>query len=271
MKIFIDSADLNEIKKYLSWGLCDGVTTNPTICLKCGVTGGLEGLKRRTIEIAKLIEPRPISVEVTSEDPEEIIKQAHEYSRLAENITVKVTITDRNGNSFLPIVRRLVSERVQVNVTTLTTFNQAILAAKAIEAGMKANPQAKKPHFVSIFGGRISEEQGIERAFSVIKNFRDWLDFHKMKGIEIIIGSLRVPENVEYWARTGAHVLTIPPEVIAKSLMGARTKETVAQFIDDAQKSMTALLQEGNETVVESEIRETLIQFINRTDKQEEL
>jgi len=266
MKIFIDSAEINEIKKYLSWGLCDGVTTNPTICLKCGVTGGLEGVKQRTIEIAKLIEPRPVSVEVTSEEPEEIIKQAREYSRLAENITVKVTITDRNGNSFLPVIRQLVSERIQVNVTTLTTFNQAILAAKAIEAGLKANPQAKRPHFVSIFGGRISEEQGIERAFSVIENFRKWLDFHKMKGIEIIIGSLRVPENVEYWARTGAHILTIPPEVIAKSLMGARTKETVAQFIDDAKKSMAALLKEGE---TKSETREILLQFIEAQENEE--
>lgn len=241
MKIFIDSADLTEIKKYLSWGVCDGVTTNPTICLKCGVTGGMAGVKQRTIEIAKLISPRPLSVEVTSEEPGEILAQAKEYAKWTENITVKVTITDSKGNSLLPVIQKLVAEGVRVNVTAMMTFNQAILAAKAIEAGYKANNQAKKPNFISIFGGRVSEEHGVEQSFRVIKNVRDWLDFHNIKDIEIIVGSVRSPENVEYWAKTRAHILTIPPEVIAKSLLSARTKETVAQFIDDAKKSMEQL------------------------------
>jgi len=78
MKIFIDSADLNEIKKYLSWGLCQGVTTNPTICLKCGVTGGIDGVKKKTMEIARLINPLPVSAEVTSDKFEEVISQARE-------------------------------------------------------------------------------------------------------------------------------------------------------------------------------------------------
>jgi len=242
MKIFVDSADLGEIKKYLSTGLCDGVTTNPTICLKCGVTGGMEGIKKRSLEIAELIAPLPLSVEVTSEDPEEILAQAREYAKLGENIAVKVTITDRNGNSFLPVIRQLVTEGIRVNVTAMTTFNQAIFAAKAIKSGMEANPEkAKAPHFISVFGGRISEEQGVERTFQVLEELRNWLDFHEYKGIEIIVGSVRTPENVEYWSRTGAHILTIPPEILAKSLLGARTKETVAQFMEDAKKSMGEL------------------------------
>ena len=244
MKIFIDSADLEEIKKYLSWGICDGVTTNPTICLKCGVRGGLEGIKQRTTEIAKLIAPRPVSAEVTSEDPEEILKQDRDYAKLADNVAVKVTITDREGNSFLPVIRKLVSEGIRVNVTTMTTFNQAILAAKAIDAGLKTNPQTKKSNFISIFAGRISEEHGVEQAFKVIKNVRQWLDFYRFEGIEIIVGSVRSPENVELWARAGAHILTIPPEIIAKSLLGARTKETVVQFIEDAKKSLEDLEKE---------------------------
>jgi len=239
MKIFIDSANIEDIKKYLSTGLCDGVTTNPTICLKCGVTGGMEGIKKRSLEIAKLIAPLPLSVEVTSENPEEILEQARDYAKLANNIAVKVTITDREGNSFLPIIRQLVSEGVRVNVTAMTTFNQAIFAAKAIRSAMEANPEkAKTPHFISVFGGRISEEQGVERTFQVLEELRNWLDFHEYKGIEIIVGSVRTPENVEYWSRTGAHILTIPPQVLAKSLLGARTKETVAQFMDDAKKAI---------------------------------
>lgn len=241
MKIFIDSADINEIKKYLDWGVCDGVTTNPTICLKCGVQGGLTGLIKRTKEIARQISPRPLSVEVTSEEPKEILKQAKDFAKIAKNIAVKITITDRNGNSLLPAVKELVSQGISVNVTAMTTFNQAIFAAKSIQAGLTQNPKAKSPNYISIFAGRISEEQGTEQAFRVIKQVREWLDFHNIKGIEIIVGSLRSPENVEYWARTGAHILTITPEVIGKSLLSARTKETVAQFVDDAKKSMSQL------------------------------
>ena len=238
MKIFIDSADLKEIEKYLSWGICDGVTTNPTICLKCGVTGGTEGIKKRTTEIAKMIHPRPVSAEVTSDKVKEIISQAKEYSSWAENIAIKVTITDREGNSLLPAIYKLVSENIQVNVTAMTTFNQVILAAKAIKAGHDNNPNGKLPNFVSIFVGRISEEQGTEQAMQILKNTREWLDFHKFQGIEIIVGSVRSRENVELWSRSGAHILTIPPQVIAKCLLAARTKETVAQFLTDAQKGL---------------------------------
>jgi len=241
MKIFIDSADLKEIEKYLSWGICDGVTTNPTICLKCGVTGGLEGIKKRIIEIAKLIRPCPVSAEVTTDNIEEVISQAKEYSQWAENIVVKVTVIDRQGDSLLPAIYKLLSEGVRVNVTTIMTFNQAILASKAIEAGLRNNPKAKIPNFISIFAGRISEEQGVEQAAKVIKNTRQWLDFHQYHGIEIIVGSIRSPENVELWSRSGAHILTIPPQVIAKSSLAARTKETVSQFMNDAQKSLTQI------------------------------
>lgn len=240
MKIFIDSADLTEIKKYLSWGICDGVTTNPTIFLKAGVTGGVKGATRRAAEIAKLIAPLSYSVEVTSDEPAEVLKQARVYARLAKNISVKITITDRNGHSLLPVVRTLVAEGISVNVTAMTTFNQAILAAKAIAAG-HAVKVPKFPSFISIFAGRISEEQGIERAFQVVHDTREWLDFYAFKHIEIIVGSIRSAENVEYWSRTGAHILTVPPDVIGKLLQSARTKETVLQFLEDSKKSLEKL------------------------------
>lgn len=241
MKIFIDSADIKEIEKYLSWGICDGVTTNPTICLKCGVTGGKSGVKKRIMEIAKLIEPRPVSVEVTTDRVEDVVTQAKEYSSWAENIAVKVTITDRQGSSLLSAIYRLVSQGVQANVTAMTTYNQAILAAKAINAGQEKCPQAKIPSFISVFAGRISEEQGTEQAFQVLGNIREWLDFHEFDGIEIIVGSVRSRENVELWSQSGAHILTIPPQIISQCLVSARTKETVAQFLGDAHKALEGL------------------------------
>lgn len=240
MKIFIDSADLKEIEKYVSWGICDGVTTNPSICLKSGVTGGEEGMKQRSIEIANLIAPQPLSVEVTSDDIDQVFAQARKFNTWANNISVKVTITDRNGASLLPAIYRLVSEGISVNVTAMMTFNQAIMAAKAINAGLEKT-SVKKTHFISIFAGRISEEHGVEHSQKVLEDVRQWLDFHNYKNIEIIVGSVRSPENVKLWGKSGAHILTIPPEVIAKCLMSARTKETVVQFLNDASKAMQAL------------------------------
>jgi len=151
---------------------------------------------------------------------------------------IKVTITDREGNSLLPAVYQLTREGISVNVTTMTTFNQAILAARTLRSAFERAGKRPRYSFISIFAGRISEEHGVEQALKVLKNLRDWLDFHKFQGIEIIVGSVRSPENVELWARSGAHILTIPPDVLSKCLLSARTKETVLQFLTDAQKSM---------------------------------
>lgn len=235
MKIFIDSANTEEIKKYLDQGLCDGVTTNPTTFFKAGILGR-DRIKEKILEISQLIGPRPLSFEVASENPEEIINQAREFSAFAGNIVVKVTVTDSRGGSLLGAINQLVKEGVMVNVTMVTTFNQAMLSAKAIADGLKSQ-KARKPHFISIFAGRIAEEYGVQNSFNIIKDSSDWVKSNYPEGIEIIIASIRNPENVEYFSKTGAHVMTIPPEVLAKSLLSAKTNEGVARFLEDAKKS----------------------------------
>jgi transaldolase len=241
MKIFIDSADLSEVAKYVDAGVCDGVTTNPSIFLKAGVRGGMGPMKQRAQAIAQLIYPRPYSIEVTSDEPQEVLRQAREYASWGPNIAVKVTVTDRNGTSLLPVVRQLTAEGISVNVTALTTLTQAFMAAKAIDAGYRECQVGRKTGFVSIFAGRISEEQGVARAHEVLVEFRRWLDLHKIESSEIIVGSIRSAENVELWARSGAHILTITPDVLAKLTVSARTKETVVQFLNDAEKSLQEL------------------------------
>lgn len=237
MKIFIDSGDINEIKKYLSWGICDGVTTNPSIMVKSGARS-MSQAKKMQIAIARAIAPRPLSVEVTTDNPQEMLKQAHDFVTWAKNIMVKITITDRIGGSMLPVIHRLSSEGVAVNVTAILTQNQAILSAIALENGRQvAKKKAPFNHIISIFGGRISEEHGVDAATAVIANLRDWLDLWGYP-VEIIVGSIRSPENIDSWAMTGAHILTIPPDVLGKALQSGRTKETVSQFIDDAQKAL---------------------------------
>jgi transaldolase len=229
MKIFVDSADLQEIEKYLSWGICDGVTTNPSIAIKCGVKSFAE-LKERSIAIAGLIAPRPLSVEVTTNDRDEMLQQAREYVGWAPNVNVKITITTREGESCLPVIRQLAAEDIDVNVTAMMTFNQAILAAKA---GGK---------YLSLFGGRIDDEGN--DAIEVIGATREWLDLWGdtlPRQPEIIVGSTRTVRNITDWAGVGAHIITVPPDVLGKMLVNARTKETVAQFLDDADKALKAL------------------------------
>ena len=235
MKIFIDSANLIEIEKYLSFGLCDGVTTNPSIYLQCGVSGGISSIRKKSLEIAHLISPRPLSVEVTSDNPDEIMAQAREYTSWANNIAVKVTITNRHGQALLPVIHKLVSDKIQVNVTAMLTFNQMILASKCIES---ARPSGGPTHFISLFAGRIADEQGIDQAVRSLQTTRAWLDQHNYSS-EIIVGSIRRAENISSYANTGAHILTIPPNVIAESLLSARTKETVLQFLQDANKALS--------------------------------
>ena len=231
MKIFIDSASLEEIEKYLSWGVCDGVTTNPTINVACGIRS-FEEMHERSIQIAELIDPRPLSVEVTSDDPEEMLRQAHEYASWASNICIKIPITTRTGESCLTVIHQLYRDGIDVNVTAMMTFNQAILAAKA------------GGRYVSLFGGRIDDEGG--DAAAMIRTLREWLD--RWSGTcpnnpEIIVGSSRTTKNIADWAAAGAHILTVTPAVLSKMLLNARTKETVAQFLDDAAKALTSISQ----------------------------
>ncbi len=234
MKIFIDSANIEEIEKYLSFGVCDGVTTNPSIYLKSGVVGGTNSIKQKSLEIANLIAPRPLSVEVTSDCPTEVLSQAREYSSWAENITVKVTITDRRGKPLLPVIHHLISENVRLNITAMLTFNQMVLASKCIESARKPSSPT---HFVSLFAGRIADEQGIDQAVRTLEQAAKWLKRNSYTS-EIIVGSIRRVENFSSYANTGAHILTIPPSVIGESLISARTKETVIQFIEDSEKAL---------------------------------
>ena len=97
MAIFIDSGNINEIDTFHKMGILRGVTTNPTILLKDGFKGGMAEVKKRTIEIAKLIKPFPLSIEVTSNEKDEMVKQAQKFASWAENINVKITIHGPNG------------------------------------------------------------------------------------------------------------------------------------------------------------------------------
>lgn len=199
----------------------------PTINLAAGVRSRKE-MRQRCIEIAKLIAPRPLSIEVTTDDHEGMLLETRDYAGWAGN--VNVTITTRAGESRLPIVHELSCDGIDVNVTAMMTFNQAMLAARA---GAK---------YVSWFGGRVDDEGGdAERA---IRSVREWLDRWGdscPNSPEIIVGSSRTTKNVADWAKTGAHILTVTPNVLSKMLVNARSKETVSQFLDDAASALKSM------------------------------
>lgn len=219
MRIFIDSADIREIEKWLCQGVIDGATTNPSIMLKDGVYD-MEGGAR---SIGSLLGERPLSIEVTTNDPKEMIHQGRTFASWAPNITVKVPVVNEDGESCLGVVNTLVREGIRVNTTAILSFNQALLAAKAGAT------------YVSIFAGRVADEGGDPSV--IIRNVRQWLDSWESPA-EIIVGSIRSVMDIQIAALAGAHVVTIPPQFLPKMLDHRYTRETVRQFNRDAERAL---------------------------------
>ena len=224
MAIFLDSSKIEEIKKYYAMGIVRGVTTNPTILLKEGVTGGMAGVKARTVEIAKLVDPYPVSVEVTTHDPAGILNQAKDIAGWAKNINVKVTIHGPNGElDHLPVVHQLEAKyNIRVNVTAMMSAQQCFLAAMAGAT------------YVSILAGRVNN-MGYD-SVEEIKKLRFLLDAHKLKA-QIIAASTREALNVTQWLSAGAHIVTVVPALIDTMIVHPYSKETVKMFLDDAAKA----------------------------------
>lgn len=219
MEIYLDSADPSELERWLAEGIVDGATTNPSILVKDGVFDLERGARR----LAGLLGARPLSVEVTTDEPEEMIRQGREIARWAANVAVKIPIINSRGESCLRVIHALAADAIAVNTTAILSFNQAVLAAKAGAA------------YVSIFAGRIADEGN--DAAAVIRNVRSWLDEWKSPA-RIIVGSIRSVMDVQNAALAGAHIITIPPQFLPKMLDHRYTRETVAQFNRDARKAM---------------------------------
>jgi len=228
MAIFLDTADLKQIKRYHRMGIIRGVTTNPTILLKQGVTGGLAGIEAHSREIASLIAPLPLSVEVISNDPGEMLEQASAFASWAENIVVKVTIHGPEGETEnLEVIHELeTAQNIRVNVTAMMSAQQSFLAALAGAS------------YVSIFGGRVNN-MGYN-ACGEIARLRKLLERFDLKS-KIIAGSTREVLNVIEWLEAGAHIVTALPALIEGMLVHPYSKETVQMFLSDGAKAETMI------------------------------
>ncbi|MCX5829801.1 MAG: transaldolase [Deltaproteobacteria bacterium] len=223
MAIFLDTSKIKEIQKYHKMGIIRGVTTNPTIMFKDGITGGLGGIKKQTIKIAQLIAPYPVSVEVTTNDPQDMVKQAREFAKWAENVVVKITIHGPNGElDNMGVIHDLETKYdVRVNVTAMMSAQQCLLAAMAGAS------------YISLFGGRVNN-MGYNVCDEIVK-LRQVLDLQDLDA-KIIVASTREILNVIEWLEAGAHIVTVLPNLLEGMLVHPYSKETVRMFLDDAVK-----------------------------------
>lgn len=224
MAIFLDTGNLSEVERYKRMGIIRGVTTNPTILLKSGIRGGRAAIKKAAVAIAKLIAPDPLSVEVTTNDPRKMIDEAREYSRWAKNIAVKITVHGPDGElENLEVAHRLETEfDIRVNLTAMMSAQQLLLGALAGTT------------YVSLFGGRVNN-MGYN-CIQEIRKARKVLDDQNLKS-KIIVGSTREVLNVIEWLEAGAHIVTVVPELLKGMIVHPYSKETVRQFLEDAERA----------------------------------
>lgn len=224
MAIFLDTSHLKEVDKYHRMGIIRGVTTNPTIMRQCGVSGGKDCIKKTSIHIARMISPYPLSVELTKNDSkEEMIREAKEISKWADNIVIKVPFHGPNGElENLEVINELEKKHdVRVNVTAMMSAQQCFLAAMAGAS------------YVSLFCGRVNN-MGYN-SIHELRKLRKHIDEYNLKS-KIICASTREVLNVIEWLEAGAHIVTVLPKFLEGMIIHPYTKETVQMFLDDAKK-----------------------------------
>lgn len=215
MRIFLDTAHLDEIEQAAAWGVCDGVTTNPSLHARAVSREGDGALayRDRILRIAELVNG-PISAECVSRTEDDLVVEALELASWHEQVVVKIPI-DAAG---LGAIKRVSEQGVQVNTTLIFSLNQALLAARAGAA------------FVSPFVGRLDDigHDGVELVEDVIAV----LDQYHMP-TQVIAASLRGPQHVARCALVGAHIATLPFGVIEQMLKHPLTDKGIDAFLAD--------------------------------------
>ncbi len=211
LKIFMDTANLDELKKSVEYGVVDGVTTNPSLIARENL-GFIPLIK----EITTLI-PGPVSVELTAMDFKGMMEQAVEYAQIAENVVIKVPINLEG----LKVVKKLSEMKIKTNVTLIFSSSQALLAAKAGAS------------FVSPFVGRIDDISG--DGMALVEDIANIYDVYSFP-TEIIVASVRHPVHFIESARIGADIATIPFSTLSKLLNHPLTDAGMEKFLKDWEK-----------------------------------
>jgi len=212
MIFFIDTANVEEIREVNSWGVLDGVTTNPSLVAKEG-----RDFQEVIKEITSIVDG-PVSAEVISLKAEGMIEEARELSKIHSNVVIKVPMTDEG----LKAVKVLSKEGIRINVTLVFSANQALLAAKAGAS------------FVSPFVGRLDDVGN--RGMDVIEDIVRIFDTYGID-TQVIAASIRHPQHVIEAALAGSHIATVPYGVFKNMLRHPLTDTGIERFLSDWEKA----------------------------------
>jgi len=214
MKIFVDTAQIEEIRKVKEWGILDGITTNPTLLSKTG-----KPWKEAALEILKEVPDKPVSLEVIATDFEGMVKEAKELAKMGDNVVIKIPFTVEGVKA----IQALKAEGIKTNVTLVFSPLQAMLAAKA------------GADYVSPFIGRVDDiaHDGMAMLEEIVEIFAVY-GFET----EIIAASIRHVEHVRRCALLGVDIATIPFKVILQMFKHPLTDIGLARFLEDANISI---------------------------------
>jgi transaldolase len=217
MKIFLDTADIEEIRIAARWGVLDGVTTNPSLYAKVGGASYDAILQ----EICK-ITPGPVSAEVIAEDVEGMLTEGRHFAKLAPNIVVKVPMSEEG----LEAMSRFAAEGIKTNCTLIFTANQGLLAAKAGAS------------LLSPFVGRLDDIN--QDGMIVIRELAEIVAIHELDA-EVLAASIRHPLHMTQAALAGAHIATLPFKVLQQMIHHPLTDKGITQFRSDWERAREAL------------------------------
>ena len=225
-KIFCDSADYKTIKFFNNKSIVDGFTTNPSLMR----ISGAKNYKDYSLKILKICKKKPISFEVFADNQKEILKQAYNINKWAENVYVKIPVVNSKGDFMGPVIRELSSKGIKLNITAVYSFEQVKKIFKCLDKKTKS--------IISIFAGRMAD-RGIDplpifkKSIFIVKKF---------KNIEILWASTREAYNFIQAKQLTCDIITMPPKIINQiNSFGKNSKqlslETVKGFLIDSKKS----------------------------------
>lgn len=216
MKIFLDTAEIEEIRTASRWGVLDGVTTNPTLFAKAG-GGSYESILAEVCRTTM----GPVSAEVVAADVEGMLVQGRAFAKIAPNIVVKIPMSEEG----LEAIARLRAEHIRTNCTLVFSTNQGLLAAKAGAV------------FVSPFVGRLDDIN--EDGMIVVRQLAEIFAIHHIAS-EVLAASIRHPLHATQAALAGAHIATVPFKVLAQMVRHPLTESGITQFRADWDKAQRA-------------------------------
>jgi len=212
LKIFLDTANLASIKTFVDMGVVDGITTNPTLIAK--ENRDFSDLVNETLKLV----PGPVNLEDVGQESEGMVREGHDLANLGPNVVVKCPMTGEG----LKAVRKLHKDGIKTNVTLIFSANQALLAAKA------------GADYASPFIGRLDDagHEGMLIIDEILRVYRNY-NFDT----QVLVASIRHPVHVVEAAKLGAHVATMPPDVLDKMMKHPLTDIGLKRFLDDWQKA----------------------------------